>query len=84
MSLELLARAAGHPTRIALDTPEGTFSYEDLLEASAGAADRLLSGRRDLEGARICFLAPSGWDYVVTQWGIWRAGGVAVPMASSC
>ena len=26
---------------------------------------------------------PPGWDYVVTLWGIWRAGGVAVPMAIS-
>ncbi len=26
---------------------------------------------------------PPGWDYVVTMWGIWRAGGVAVPMAIS-
>ncbi len=83
MSLELVSRAAGHASRTALDAPEGTFRYEDLLEASAQAAGVLLAGRRDLSGARVCFLIPSGWDYVATQWGVWRAGGVAVPMAVS-
>ncbi|HKK07625.1 MAG TPA: acyl-CoA synthetase, partial [Gemmatimonadota bacterium] len=33
--------------------------------------------------ARVCFLVPPGWDYAATQWGIWRAGGMAVPMAVS-
>lgn len=83
MSLELVGRAAGHASRLALDTPEGTFTYEDLLEASARAASVLLDGRPELGGARVCFLIPSGWDYVVTQWAVWRAGGVAVPMAVS-
>jgi malonyl-CoA/methylmalonyl-CoA synthetase len=83
VSLELVGRAAGHATRVALDTPEGTFTYDDLLEASAKAARRLLAGRPDLGRARVCFLVTPGWPYVVTQWGIWRAGGVAVPMAVS-
>ena len=83
MSLELVGRAAGHATRVALDTPEGTFTYDDLLEASAKAARRLLAGRPDLGRARVCFLVTPGWPYVVTQWAIWRAGGVAVPMAVS-
>ena len=83
MSLELVGRAAGHADRIALDTPEGTFTYEDLLGASAEAANRILAGRHDLDGARVCFLVTPGWPYVVTQWAIWRAGGVAVPMAVS-
>jgi malonyl-CoA/methylmalonyl-CoA synthetase len=79
----LVARALGHTTRTALVTSEGTFSYGDLLDASRRAAATLLAGRKDLEGARVCFLVPPGWDYVVTQWAIWRAGGLAVPMAVS-
>ena len=31
----------------------------------------------------MCFLIPPGWDYVVALWAIWRAGGIAVPMATS-
>jgi len=46
-------------------------------------ATRLLTGTDDLDDARVCFLVPPGWAYVTTQWGIWRAGGVAVPLATS-
>ncbi len=83
MSLTLVERARGWPERIALDAREGRFSYGDLLAASEAAAQALLADGSDLDGARICFLVPPGWDYVRWQWGIWRAGGVAVPMAVS-
>src|SRR5690606_27508723 len=46
-------------------------------------ARRLLAGAADLEEARVAFLTPPGFDYVATQWGIWRAGGIAVPLAVS-
>ncbi len=44
-------------------------------------SQRLLDGSADLEEARIAFLMSPGFDYVATQWGIWRAGGIAVPLA---
>ncbi|HYL56246.1 MAG TPA: AMP-binding protein, partial [Gemmatimonadales bacterium] len=62
---------------------EGTFSYRDLLHASARVAACLLAGRDDLAEARVAFLAPPSFAYVATQWGIWRAGGIAVPLAVS-
>lgn len=31
----------------------------------------------------MALLAPPGWHYVAAQWGIWRAGGIAVPLAVS-
>jgi malonyl-CoA/methylmalonyl-CoA synthetase len=37
-------------------------------------------GATDLAGARVAFLVPPSIDYVVAQWGIWRAGGIAVPL----
>ncbi|HEX2189959.1 MAG TPA: acyl-CoA synthetase, partial [Longimicrobiaceae bacterium] len=46
-------------------------------------ASALLAGAEDLREARVAFLAPPGWDYVAVQWGIWRAGGIAVPLAVS-
>ncbi len=64
-------------------TPEGSFAFAQLLAASAAAATRLLAGRDGLEGERVCFLTPPGWEYVATQWAIWRAGGMAVPLAVS-
>jgi malonyl-CoA/methylmalonyl-CoA synthetase len=81
--LPLVARAAEHARRTAIVAPEGAFTYGDLLDASARVASALLDGAADLAGARVAFLAPPGWDYVATQWGIWRAGGIAVPLAVS-
>jgi malonyl-CoA/methylmalonyl-CoA synthetase len=77
----LFQRAEEHRDRLAVVAPEGVFTFRDLLATSGAAATRLLSGRDDLEGARVCFLVPPGWDWVATQWAIWRAGGVAVPLA---
>ncbi|MGH7200513.1 MAG: AMP-binding protein, partial [Planctomycetaceae bacterium] len=56
-------------------------SYRELLTASDRMAATLLGARRDLGEARVVFLVPPGFDYVATQWGIWRAGGIAVPLA---
>ncbi len=83
MTLPLFDRAREHGKRVAVVAPEGTFTYEDLLGAADAVATRLLACRDDLAGERVCFLAPPGWVYVAVQWGIWRAGGVAVPLAPS-
>ena len=37
----------------------------------------------DLNEARVAFLVTPGFDYVAVQWGIWRAGGIAVPLPMS-
>ena len=83
MTLPLFDRPRSHADRIAVVAPEGSFTYADLAGAADGVAKRLLAGREDLAGERVCFLAPPGWVYVAVQWGIWRAGGVAVPLAPS-
>ncbi len=81
--LSLVARARRHGERTAIVAAEGTFTYRDLLDASARVAACLLAGRNDLAEARVAFLTPAGFSYVATQWGIWRAGGIAVPLAVS-
>ncbi len=58
-------------------------SYADLLEASHSGAAELLGGREDLQGARVAYLLAPGFEHVAWQWSIWRAGGVAVPLAVS-
>jgi malonyl-CoA/methylmalonyl-CoA synthetase len=83
LSLELVARASRWGERTALIAPEGVFPYEELCRASAAVATKLLTGRDDLEGSRVCYLVPPGWAYTVVQWGVWRAGGLGVPMATS-
>ena len=80
--MPLVARAHGFASRTALVDDDGALSYAGLLERSARAAARLLetAASTDLAGARVAFLVPPSIDYVVAQWGIWRAGGIAVPL----
>ena len=79
----IVGRAHGHGTRTAVVDAEGTFTYDDLLRASERVARTLLGDRSDLAEGRVTFLVPPGFQYVAVQWGIWRAGGIAVPMAAS-
>ncbi len=43
-------------------------------------ATTLLAGREDLHEEHVAFLVTPGFPWVAVQWGIWRAGGVAVPL----
>ncbi|MCY4530694.1 MAG: acyl-CoA synthetase [Chloroflexi bacterium] len=83
MSIPIVERAGAFTTRRAIVATEGTFTYGDLLAASERGASELLGGADDLDGARVVFLVPGGFQYVAMQWAIWRAGGVAVPLALS-
>ena len=53
----------------------------EALGTATGDAPRMADG--DLAEARIVYLVPPGFQHVAVQWGIWRAGGVAVPLAIS-
>ncbi|MBW7995691.1 MAG: AMP-binding protein [Candidatus Glassbacteria bacterium] len=57
-----------------------TYTCRELLDASLRVASSLLDRQKDLEEQRIAFLVPPGFQYVAVQWGIWRAGGIAVPL----
>ena len=69
--------------RVAVVSGGATYSYGDLERASRRVAGVLLGDRDDLDQARVGFLVPPGFQYVAVQRGIWRAGGVAVPLAMS-
>ncbi len=84
MNLPLINRAQAHGDKIAILVPNGeTFTYRDLLYASSQIATNLLQDAEDLEEQRVALLIPPSFEYVATQWGIWRAGGVAVPLCIS-
>lgn len=80
-SIPLITRAEEHEERTAIIATEGVFTYSQLLEYSGRVASSLLDGADDLRETRVAFLASPGFQYVATQWGIWRAGGVAVPLS---
>ena len=79
--LPFMGAALANPYRAALVIDDSTCRYRDLLSVSQRVAHYLLRGRTDLEEARIVLLAPPGFAYVAAHWGIWRAGGVVVPLA---
>jgi malonyl-CoA/methylmalonyl-CoA synthetase len=79
-NLPLIAGARQHGPRTSVVDEQRTFTYDDLLQASAQVASVLLAGREDLREQRVAFLLPPGFPWVATQWGIWRAGGIAVPL----
>jgi malonyl-CoA/methylmalonyl-CoA synthetase len=70
----------GRPAIVAAD---GTFTYQDLDAASRRVAGALLGDNDDLNQARVVFLVAPSFAYAAVQRGIWRAGGVAVPLAVS-
>jgi len=78
--LPLIAHAQRHGGRTAVVDSKGSFTYNDLLDASSRVAAALLAGREDLKEDRVAFLLTPGFPWVAAQWGIWRAGGVAVPL----
>lgn len=78
--IELFQRAMQHAERTAFRDEHATASYAELLERSAALASTLLAGAADLDGERIALLVPAGAAHVIAQWGIWRAGGIAVPV----
>ncbi len=78
--LPLIARALQHGGRTAVVDTQGAFTYSELLDASSCVATALLLGRQDLEEERVAFFVTPGFRWVAVQWGIWRAGGVAVPL----
>ena len=82
MSILLAARAEQFSERTAIVSAEGSFTYRRLLEASHRVASFLLAGAKDLQEKAVAFIAPPGFHYVALQWGIWRAGGIAVPLVS--
>jgi malonyl-CoA/methylmalonyl-CoA synthetase len=81
--LLLLSRAREYGDRIAIEDSGGAHTYAELLAASERVAGTLLAGRQDLDEARVAFLTPPDFSYTAVQWGVWRAGGIAVPLATS-
>ena len=78
--LALFQQALRHGHRSAIRDDHGTYSYAELLRASELLAFALLNGKADLAEGPVAFLVNPGFDYVKTQWAIWQAGGVAVPI----
>ena len=81
--LAIIERATARGDAVAIVADGIAHTYRELVDASAAAARRLLGGTRDLEEKRIAVVVPAGAAHVAALWGIWRAGGIAVPLGSA-
>lgn len=81
--LKVVERAEENGQRVAVRAAGKTFTYEQLVNASAQIAADLLAGREDLREAPVAIFVTPGFDFVSSLWGIWRAGGIAVPLCLS-
>lgn len=72
----------GDETAIAIVDRNGEHTYGSLSAAANAVARHLLatSGLEDLGDERVSFRVAPGFNYVATLLGIWRAGGIAVPL----
>jgi len=78
--INLIERATLFSNRTAIKSDGKDHSYLQLLERSNEISSNLLDNKTDLNEDRVAFLVPSSFEYAAVQWGIWRAGGVAVPL----
>jgi len=81
--LPLIARASLHPERSAFVGTSDVCSYGELLQQSRQLASLLIGDAGDLRESRAAMLIPTGRDYAAAQWGIWRSGGIALPLCTA-
>ena len=67
----------------AIISNDRVYSYQELQKASDIIAFQLLKNKTDLSETRVAFMIEPDFDYVAVQWGIWKSGGVAVPLCVS-
>ncbi|MBM3178633.1 MAG: acyl-CoA synthetase [Bacteroidetes bacterium] len=73
-------KAQAFPERTAVWNEGNLMTYGDLLNRSAQVASFLVQQHTVTKGERVAFMVEPSFDYVSIQWGIWRAGGIAVPL----
>ena len=72
--------AAEYPDRIAVCSGAQSYSYLELENRSKEFSGLFLLTAEGRSSKQIAFMVNPGFDYVAVQWGIWRAGAMAVPL----
>jgi malonyl-CoA/methylmalonyl-CoA synthetase len=70
-------------SKTAIISNGNSYSYDELRTEAQQFASILLEENTDLAEMRVAFMVTPGFDYVKTQWAIWQAGGVAVPLCTT-
>jgi len=79
--LQIISKSNQNKT--AIISNGNSYSYDELRIASQEFASFLLDNKTDLSESRVAFMVTAGFDYVKTQWAIWQAGGIAVPLCTT-
>ncbi len=81
--IEPIRQAKQHKDSIAILAGNLSYRYSQLVNAAEKLSTVLLDSKTDLAETRVAFMVTPGFDYVATLWGIWQAGGIAVPLCLS-
>jgi malonyl-CoA/methylmalonyl-CoA synthetase len=81
--IQFLRKVNKFHNKTAIIEANQSYEYIQLILTSYDLACMLLEKKSDLAEQRVAFMVKPGAYYVATQWGIWRAGGVAVPLCVS-
>lgn len=80
MSSESFPQLRNDNDKIALVEGEQSFTYGEVNARIDRFATGLLGDKQDLQEERVAFFIPASLDYVTVMHGVWRAGGIAVPL----
>ena len=80
VSVFLAESAEVEPDAVALRCGTASTTYSELASDAARLADCLINGGVR-PGDRVGIMLPNGPTFVVVLYGVWYAGGVAVPMS---
>lgn len=81
--LDIFKNAEQYAEHVALRDKTGSYTYKDIVKASNKIASALIGNDSDLKEQRIGFLIPPSFEYVSILWGIWKAGGIGIPLSLS-
>ena len=81
--MKIFEHIHSYEERVAVKSNASEFKYGYLIEKSDLIASFLLNNKQDLNEERIGLLMSPDINYICTLWGIWKAGGVAVPLSLS-
>ncbi len=80
MAIDSFPSLRNENNKVALVDGSNKHSYSEVSRRINNFAAGLLNGKADLEEEPIAFFMPASLDYVATMHGVWRAGGIAVPL----
>ena len=84
MTIQFIERSLSHGDRVAVRQGDTTCRYTELAASAQNVAQFLLLVENgDLQSTRVAFSLPPSAAYVAVLFGIWKAGGIAVPLSQS-